>query len=52
MWSYSFNNSSISFEVADLASISPDGVEADAIQLWSYGFLALIDSHTNQTITS
>lgn len=52
MWSYSFNNTSNTFEVADLASLSPDGTESDAIQLWSYGFLGLIDPHTNQTIDS
>ncbi|KAJ3552842.1 hypothetical protein NM688_g3936 [Phlebia brevispora] len=41
-----------SINVADLASLSPDGVEADAIQLWSFGFLGLIDPMSNKTIDS
>ncbi|EKM58475.1 uncharacterized protein PHACADRAFT_193593 [Phanerochaete carnosa HHB-10118-sp] len=52
VWSYSFNNESNTFEVADLASLSPDGTESDAIQLWSYGFLGIIDPHGNRTIDS
>ncbi|KAF9508271.1 hypothetical protein BS47DRAFT_1373700 [Hydnum rufescens UP504] len=43
VWSYSFNNATNSFSPADLASLSPTGTESDAIQLWSYGFLALLD---------
>ena len=52
MWSYSFDNTTNKFAVADLASISPDGTEADAIQLWSFGFLGLIDPSSNKTIAS
>ena len=52
VWSYSFNNATGQFEPADLATLSPQGTESDAIQLWSYGFLGLIDPHTNQTIDS
>lgn len=48
VWSYSFNNSTNSFSVADLASLSPDGTESDAIQLWSYGFLGLLDPTTGR----
>lgn len=53
-WSYLFNNfnSTNSFAVTDLAALSPDGTESNAIQLRSYGFLGLIDPHTNHTITS
>jgi hypothetical protein len=43
VWSYSFDNATNSFSVADLAALSPTGTESDAIQLWSYGFLALSD---------
>ncbi|EJD08148.1 uncharacterized protein FOMMEDRAFT_144208 [Fomitiporia mediterranea MF3/22] len=42
VWTYSFNNSTNTFSVADLASLS-GGTESDAIQLWSYGFLGLLD---------
>ncbi|KAF9523824.1 hypothetical protein CPB83DRAFT_774834 [Crepidotus variabilis] len=42
VWSYAFDNSTKSFSVADLASLSPGGTESDAIQLWSYAFLGLI----------
>jgi hypothetical protein len=31
------------FSVADLGKLSPTGTEADGVQLWSYGFLALED---------
>ncbi|KAF7799662.1 hypothetical protein EIP86_010902 [Pleurotus ostreatoroseus] len=52
VWSYSFDNIMNKFAVADLASIFPDGTEADAIQLWSFGFLGLIDPSSNKTIVS
>lgn len=52
VWSYSFDNTTSTFKVADLASLSPQGTESDAIQLWSYGFLGLIDPRTNRTIDS
>ncbi|GJE96208.1 hypothetical protein PsYK624_124020 [Phanerochaete sordida] len=52
VWSYAFDNATGTFAVADLASLSPDGTESDAIQLWSYGFLGLVDPHTNRTIDS
>ncbi|KAK7472324.1 hypothetical protein VKT23_000443 [Stygiomarasmius scandens] len=42
VWTYSFDNSTNMFSVADLASLSPSGTESDAIQLWSYGFLGLV----------
>ena len=43
MWSYSYDNATNSFSPADLAVLSPVGTEADVIQLWSFGFLALLD---------
>jgi len=43
VWTYSFDNSTNLFSPADLATISPQGTESDAIQLWSYGFLGLLD---------
>lgn len=47
VWSYSFDNSTNTFAVADIASLSPSGTESDAIQLWSYGFLAVLDPGGN-----
>ncbi|KAI0366300.1 hypothetical protein BV20DRAFT_1124361 [Pilatotrama ljubarskyi] len=49
VWSYSFDNATGTFGVADLASLSPSGTESDAIQLWSYGFLGLVDPSGNST---
>ncbi|KAL5504617.1 hypothetical protein ACEPAH_7280 [Sanghuangporus vaninii] len=43
IWSYSFDNSTNTFSVADISSLSASGTESDAIQLWSYGFLGLLD---------
>ncbi|TFK74714.1 hypothetical protein BDN72DRAFT_854008 [Pluteus cervinus] len=42
VWSWSFDNGTNAFAVADLASLS-GGTESDAIQLWSYGFLGLLN---------
>ncbi|RPD61023.1 hypothetical protein L226DRAFT_612754 [Lentinus tigrinus ALCF2SS1-7] len=49
VWSYAFDNSTNTFSVVDLASLSPSGTESDAIQLWSYGFLGLLDPSGNST---
>ena len=49
VWSYTFDNATGTFGVADLASLSPSGTESDAIQLWSYGFLGLLDPSGNST---
>ncbi|KAI0709912.1 hypothetical protein C8Q76DRAFT_811912 [Earliella scabrosa] len=43
VWSYSFDSATNTFSVADLAGLSPSGTESDAIQLWFYGFLGLLD---------
>ncbi|PPQ88991.1 hypothetical protein CVT25_005090 [Psilocybe cyanescens] len=42
VWSYAFDETTKTFSVADLAALS-SGVESDAIQLWSYGFLGLVE---------
>ncbi|TBU38411.1 hypothetical protein BD309DRAFT_1022886 [Dichomitus squalens] len=49
VWSYAFDNTTNTFSVADLASLSPSGTESDAIQLWSYGFLGLHDPNGGNT---
>lgn len=41
VWTWTFENATNTFGVADLNSLS--GTESDAIQLWSYGFLGLLD---------
>ncbi|KAI0833704.1 hypothetical protein BC628DRAFT_1426807 [Trametes gibbosa] len=43
VWSYAFDNATNTFSVADLGALSSSGTESDAVQLWSYGFLALAD---------
>ncbi|KAF8624481.1 hypothetical protein AX17_007110 [Amanita inopinata Kibby_2008] len=48
LWSYSFDNKTNQFSVEDLAALSPTGTESDAIQLWSYGFLGLLDPSGNK----
>ncbi|KAI0671937.1 hypothetical protein C8Q78DRAFT_806310 [Trametes maxima] len=45
VWAYSFDGATDAFDVASLASLS--STEADAIQLWSYGFLGLVDPTEN-----
>ncbi|KAI0073888.1 hypothetical protein K474DRAFT_1648897 [Panus rudis PR-1116 ss-1] len=52
VWSYSFDNATSTFQVTDLASLSPSGTESDAIQLWSYGFLGLLDPSGNNVTTT
>lgn len=41
-----------SFAIGDLGKLSPEGTEGDAIQLWSYGFLAQIDPRTGTPVAS
>ncbi|KAF9563018.1 hypothetical protein CPC08DRAFT_816871 [Agrocybe pediades] len=43
VWSYDFDETTKTFSVADLTALSPSRTESDAIQLWSYGFLGLVD---------
>ncbi|KAA8917748.1 hypothetical protein TRICI_000056 [Trichomonascus ciferrii] len=66
VWSYTYQDSSHrsinstglasedshGFIVTDLGAISPTGTETNAIQLWSYGFLALSDPRLNNSTCS
>lgn len=45
-----FNNSTGVFSIGDLGAISPSGTEGDAIQLWSYGFLAEVDPRSGRAV--
>lgn len=46
------SESSHGFVVTDLGTISPTGTETNAIQLWSYGFLALSDPRKSKSTCS
>jgi hypothetical protein len=48
VWSSSNNT----FLLGDLGAISPEGTEGDAIQLWSYGFLAQVDPRTGRPVAA
>lgn len=66
VWSYTYQDSSHrsgnstgltsedshGFIVTDLGAISPTGTETNAIQLWSYGFLALSDPRKDNSTCS
>ncbi|KAF8512552.1 hypothetical protein BU17DRAFT_54049 [Hysterangium stoloniferum] len=43
VWSYDFDRTTNQFSVGDLAVLSPQGTESDAIQFWSFTFLAVAD---------
>lgn len=40
------------FTIGDLGAISPTGTEGDAIQLWSYGFLAQVDPRSGRPVAA
>lgn len=40
------------FTIGDLGAISPTGTEGDAIQLWSYGFLAQVDPRSGRAVAA
>lgn len=40
------------FSIGDLGALSPEGTEGDAIQLWSYGFLGLIDPRSERAVAA
>ncbi|CAK9782375.1 hypothetical protein CC85DRAFT_310507 [Cutaneotrichosporon oleaginosum] len=40
------------FAIGDLGAISTDGSEGDAVQLWSYTFLALRDARTGRPVAA
>ncbi|KAK7036505.1 hypothetical protein VNI00_011702 [Paramarasmius palmivorus] len=48
VWSYNYDKQAKQFSVADLSRLS-GGTESDAIQLWSYGFLGLIEPPSSGT---
>lgn len=50
VWSPVFANATGTFTVGDLGALSPEGTEGDAVQLWSYGFLAMIDPRTGKPV--
>jgi hypothetical protein len=43
LWSYTYDQIKQRFGVIGLGALAPEGTEADAIQLWSFTFLALAD---------
>ncbi|PWN51215.1 hypothetical protein IE53DRAFT_301358, partial [Violaceomyces palustris] len=52
VWSWNFSNETNRFEVVALGDLSPEGTEADAIQLWSFGLLGIQDPTKNGTVSS
>lgn len=49
VWTPVFNQNG-TFSIGDLGKLSSDGSEGDAIQLWSYAFLALRDPRTGRPV--
>ncbi|KAI5813687.1 hypothetical protein BZA77DRAFT_320925 [Pyronema omphalodes] len=47
LWSYTYDKMKQRFEVIGLGALAPEGTEADAIQLWSFTFLALADPRSS-----
>lgn len=47
-----FDTANNTFAIGDLGAISPTGTEGDAIQLWSYGFLAEVDPRSGQPVAA
>lgn len=47
-----FDLSNGTFSIGDLGAISPTGTEGDAIQLWSYGFLAQVDPRSGRAVAA
>ena len=47
-----FDSANNTFTIGDLGAISPTGTEGDAIQLWSYGFLAEVDPRSGQAVAA
>ena len=47
-----WSNSTGNFSIGDLGALSPEGTEGDAIQLWSYGFLGLVDPRTGRAVAA
>lgn len=47
-----FDGANNTFTIGDLGAISPTGTEGDAVQLWSYGFLAEVDPRSGQPVAA
>ena len=47
-----FDGSNGTFTIGDLGAISPEGTEGDAVQLWSYGFLAEVDPRSGKPVAA
>lgn len=47
-----FQGDNNTFTIGDLGAISPTGTEGDAIQLWSYGFLAQVDPRSGRAVAA
>ena len=47
-----FDSTNGTFSIGDLGAISPTGTEGDAIQLWSYGFLAQVDPRSGKAVAA
>jgi hypothetical protein len=47
-----FDSTNGTFSIGDLGAISPTGTEGDAIQLWSYGFLAQVDPRSGRAVAA
>lgn len=52
VWSPIWSNSTNQFSIGDLGAISPSGTEGDAVQLWSYAFLAQLDPRNGNAVAS
>lgn len=51
VWSPVFNKATGTFDIGDLGT-KGDGTEGDAVQLWSYGFLGLVDPRTGKPVAA
>lgn len=52
VWTPVFDTTNGTFSIGDLGALSSDGSEGDAIQLWSYGFLALRDPRSGRPVAA
>lgn len=52
VWSPIYSKENSTFSIGDLGAISEEGTEGDAIQLWSYGFLAQVDPRTGRPVAN
>jgi hypothetical protein len=52
VWSPIYSKTNNTFSIGDLGAISEEGTEGDAIQLWSYGFLAQVDPRTGRPVAN